>query len=208
MAKLFGVCGEIDQRGWLYMPQFSSVFSVSLRSGGTKRTDDQALFWSEISASHTSKGFETVQLSAALNTLEQTIVDVNGEGILTHVLSTALSASGFTTIRVTIDGIETSFNSDIMTSANIDRFAVGNFLGFQAGSLSDHCVGLGSDFDLGFETNVIFMPTPTQSTQDKLIGMKFNQSLKVTIQASVNISATAEMNKAAACYTTYIPEGL
>ena len=208
MTKKFGPGGEVDQRGGLTMHQFSSVSKVSLKTDFTvSENDNDAAFWSALSGSHTSKGYDVAVLPASSNTTEQTIVDTTGSGILTTVLSPALSASGVMTIRVTVDGTTKTFTSETMTAANDNRFAVGGFVPYQAASAADSGVGFGSGRDTGYGDVSIAMPNPIQSAMN-FHGIKFNSTLKVTIQGSVAISSTTEMNKAAACYTRHIPEGL
>tara|TARA_R110002020_G_scaffold445824_1_gene657771 strand:+ start:1561 stop:2409 length:849 start_codon:yes stop_codon:yes gene_type:complete len=178
---------------------FSNVFSSAVSS-----------FWSEIDASHTTFGYESVSLSATSDTTEQTIVDVTGLGVLTHVIAPVLSGTGTMTIRVTIDGVVKTFISEsLLIGSNSHRFCIGDFQNTEPTGSAGSGSGYGSEKDHGWSnSNQAFVTTPIQCLQRALIGMPFKTSLKVTIQGSVNITSTAENSKAAALYSLFIPEGL
>ncbi len=175
---------------------------------GSRETSDAAAFWTAIDLSHTPLGWESVSLSAAANTTEQTIVDTTGVGVLTHVMAPVLSGSGTMTIRVTADGEVTTFLSE--TIGATARFLAGDFKGWASTITAAEAIGIGSQKDSGYDVSsvVTTMTTPTQAVTDSRIGIKFESTLKVTIQGSVNITGTAEQLKAAACYTLSIPKGL
>ena len=190
----------------LYMPATVAISTNSVYIGGGKDAG-QAPFWTDIDISHTPNGYESVRLAAAANTDEQTIVDTTGEGVLTSVIAPSPSASGVMTIRVTADGRTTTFTS-ATHSAN-DRFIVGNFKGWRAVTGASTTASLGGASDFGYAVqSSYYMPTPPVSIMDAPIGIKFLKSLKVTIQCSVNVTATANLLNCCACYTTSIPEGL
>lgn len=197
--------------GGLTMPSFNALsIDVFIKTdNATQFSSSVAGFWTAMAASFTSKEFETNVLSAAANTDEQTIVDVvSGSGVLTTVISPELSGTGIMTIRVTIDGVVTTFTSKSMATGR--RFCIGSFDG-QAGSVGSTAgSGMGSFVDKGYNVTreTIMALTPPQALMLGVSGMPFKSSLKVTIQGSVNITGTAELLKATANYTLSTPEGL
>lgn len=193
----------------LYMPEVVSS-QLQMKDGlSSVELDNAAAFWTALSASYTNQGYESVPLTTTADTTEQTIVDTTGSGVLTHVIAPALSASGTMTIRVTKDGEVFTFVSPTLTGADDDRFLIGQLLGHGAQSTAANNTGLSGATDTGFSTVKRFaLMTPVQALLIGGIGMKFEISLKVTVQGSVNLSSVAEMNKCAALYTNFTPEGL
>lgn len=174
----------------------------------TLESAGSAGFWTAIDLSHTLLGWESVKLAAAADTTEQTIVDTTGAGVLTHVLSPELSGSGTVTIRVTRDGELFTFVSETIGTGA--RFMVGDFKGWTPTVSTADGIGHGSGNDVGYAVTTLptHMTTPLQAVVDTRNGIKFKSTLKVTIQGSVNISGSAELLNAAACYTLALPEGL
>jgi len=199
----------IGRGGDLIMPQYNPV-TVSLKAAtGSSETADIADFWVAIDLSHTNLGYESVSLDCASDTTEQTIVDISGQsGILTHVLAPELDAAGIMTVRVTIDGIVTAFLSPSYSVGNI-RSCIGHFLWIQAETSTSIATAAAGARDGGYDNAGVraTLSTPPQAILDK-IGMKFNSSLKVTVQGSTAIETVAQRKKAAACYLTSIPSGL
>lgn len=195
----------------LVMPPSATVATgdVSIKTAvATAVTANAAGFWTAIDLSHTALGWESVKLAAAANTTEQTIVDTTGEGVLTHVLAPVLSGSGTMTIRVTADGKEFTFVSETIASAA--RFILGDFRPGLATATATSGRGVGAGGDTGYSNTVVpvTMSTPIQAVTESRIGIKFESTIKVTIQGSVNISGSAQLLNAAACYTLDLPEGL
>lgn len=191
----------------LVMPSTTSVGSsnITLKNAGASSNASLAAFWTAIDLSHTAQGWESVKLAAAADTTEQTIVDVSGLGVLTHVVSPELSGSGVITIRVTTDGeVNTFVSPTIATGA---RFCIGDFKGWEAGTTA---TGLGGSDDDGYSNTTArhLMTTPEQALNNAAVGMKFSSSLKVTVQGSVNITGTALLLNGCANYNLTIPEGL
>ena len=192
--------------GGLIMPELS-VEDVDLTmKSDVAVTPNSALaaFWTAFDLDYTIFGWTTASLNPVSNTTEQTIVDTTGQGVLTHVVGSALGASGFLTIRITIDGVLKTFISP--TIPDEQRFILGHFMGWAAASST---VNLGGGQDKGYNTTPkIAMITPNQAITENRIGMIFKTSLKVTVQGSVNISSFAETKKSGVAYTLLIPEGL
>jgi len=197
--------------GGLIMPIYTTITSGALYMKTAKATTvaaNAAGFWTEIDVSHTAAGYETVKLAAAANTTEQTILDITDAGVLTHVVAPALSGAGTMTIRVTADGTETTYISQTLGTQG--RFILGQIIGTEGGVTAANGSGLGSALDAGFSITAdrALLPTPTQSMGIRSAGIKFETSLKVTIQGSVNITATAQWLNACANYTLDIPTGV
>ena len=204
---------DLFSGGGLIMPSWTTNqdSGVTLKDGiSTGNLSNLAAFWATIDVSHTDKGYESVSLSCAADTTEQTIVDISGSGVLTHAMSPAPSAVGVITIRATIDGIVKTFTSETLSGANASRYMIGHFIGAGAESVAANGAGISSGNDSGYSSSgdAIMLTTPIQALNIGGIGLVFKTSLKVTVQSSVNVTATAEMLKALACYSLSIPEGL
>ena len=195
--------------GSLIMPSyyFGAAGLTMKSAAGTAVDSSAAGFWTAIDLSHTDRGYETVKLIGVANTLEQTIVDVTDSGVLTNVVASGLSGAGTMTIRVTIDGAVKTFLSE--TLASNERFCIGAFLGATGEATAANGAGLGSANDSGYAADPLgAMLTPLQALNLGVNGLKFSTSLKVTIQGSANLTATAQQLNACACYSLSIPEGL
>jgi len=197
----------------LIMPRVTIRGSASLymkQAPATLITSDLAGFWTALGLSHTFLGYESNVKSAAADTTEQTIIDVTDTGVLTGVVCPELSGAGTMTIRVTIDGLVTTFISETLAAG--DRFCIGAFIGHRTQSNANNNTGLGGSSDGGFSVTTIqtlhALITPIQAMELAVVGMKFNTACKVTFQGSVNITGTAELLKAGTCYSLFIPEGV
>lgn len=196
--------------GGLIMPQIS-IGAITMKTlAGTVQDSNDAGFFTAIDLSHTEQGYESVSLTAAADTTEQTVVDITGsEGVLTHAMAPELAAGGVSTIRVTIDGAVTTFTSEAFAGGNV-RFCAGHFPWVQATVSPTNNAGFYGSNDAGYEVSGTIratISTPNQAILS-LIGMKFTDSLKVTVQGSTAITATTDRNKAVVCYLTSIPEGV
>jgi len=197
---------ERESAAALIMPSSAVAATTNLTikdSAAGVSTANTAAFWTAIDLSHTSLGYESDKLAAAANTTEQTIVDISGEGVLTHVAAPELSGSGTMTIRITADGVVTTYVSETIGTGQ--RFLVGHYKGWGASG-----VQIGGSNDSGYSNTITstIITTPNQAISDATTGIKFTTSLKVTIQGSVNISGTAQLLNSVAAYTLSIPEGL
>lgn len=154
---------------------------------------------------------KTASLVASADTTEQTVIDVSGSGILTHVIHPELSASGTQTIRMTIDGEVLTIVSPTLASSGL-RLCAGDIKATGYGTSSGSGSGVGSYQDLGYYgtspyMNTLFVSTSQQAVAVNRVGIKFESSLKVTIQGSVNIHATAANATAYVAYYNTIPKG-
>lgn len=191
----------------------ASNLNIKTTSNNTE-SDGGANFYSQgMSADFTGLDFETAQLTNVSDTLEQTIIDTGAgvSGVLTQIKSPAISAAGNITIRVTIDGKVTTFISE--ATANAQVMCVGDFAAWQASSvLASNSSGYGDAGNSGYNpinSNKLTMLTPKDSLFKGLpIGMVFKDSMKVTVQASVNFNAGSASNKGVAAWLNYIPEGI
>lgn len=206
LSQLIGEGG-----GGLIMPSFTvkATAGVNLKTNlGTVVAANAAGFWTAVDLSHTPQGWESVKLAAAANTTEQTILDITDEGVLTHVVAPELSGSGTMTIRVTADGVVTTYISETIGAGA--RFCIGHILGVFGNSAATGASGISSGRDPGFDDTVDYgmVTTPLQALQEGKIGIPFKTALKVTIQGSVNISGTAQLLNACANHSLFIPEGV
>lgn len=213
MAKQFNICGEVGGASGsaLTFPVLStpSANNISIKTTTSAiAVANSALFWLAIDLSHTALGWESFKLTAAASTAEQTITDITDSGVLTHVLCPQMSGAGTMTIRITADGALTTFVSETLTSTS--RFVGGDFRGWIGDGTPGNAIGIGSGNDAGYgnATAPYIMTTPPQTLSDSKIGIVYTSSLKVTIQASVNISAVANENNAAVCHSLSTPRGL
>lgn len=193
--------------GGLFLPPSArlSSFLDMKDSAATAVNANSAAFWTAIDLDHAFLGYDTVKLAAAANTLEQTILDITGEGVLTHVLAPLMSGSGVMTIRVTIDGGEVKeFISE--TISGLERFCLGLFYPWNA-AVADQAYGCATDEGFGISNAQNYLPTPLDAVNEG-IGLKYFASLKVTIQASVNITATANQLNGCVNHTLLVPAGL
>jgi len=197
----------------LIMPEMivaSSTGPLMIKLSGSIALSNQAAFFSSIASTHTEFGYEGVVLSAANNTLEQTIVDIpSGLGVLTNVVCPILSAAGTMTIKVIIDGVTTIFLSPNFTTSDL-RYAIGNFHPSGGTAVTGNASGLGTSEDRGFTntSTAWLMPTSVQSLQNIQTGMVFRSSLFVSIQGSSDISASAISQDCCVLHTNSIPTRL
>ena len=180
--------------GGLTMPHYSTKNSGALQLKTALTTvvaDNVAAFFTALELDHSSKGWETAVLSTVADTSEQTIVDVSGDGVLTHVVSPVLSGAGTVTVRVTAGTEVTTFVSENIDA--VSRFLVGHFPQWGGSPTATSSTGLGGSRDEGYNIDPpSLMPTPTQTITGSKIGLVFRGGLKVTVQGSVNISAGSE----------------
>lgn len=197
----------------LIMPQFATsadVDGLSVKTAtGTVVQANAAAFWTAMDLSYTPLGWEAVKLISAANTNEQTILDLEGAGVVTSVVAPSIGSAGIATLRVTTDGEEHVFISE--TLATNQRFLVGGVRLHEGASTAGDAVGYGSAKDYGFLNNTVprmLMLTPLQVVEEGRIGLPYESALKVTIQSTVNWSATTNNKNAVACHTLFVPEGL
>jgi len=184
-----------------------------VRGGGGSYHANQSNFYTELEQDFSDRGFETAVLSHATNTSEQTIVDsgTGVSGVLTHVKSPSLSASGDMVITVTVDGVEHAFKMSTIYEYNEDRvLCVGDFLPFAASGTNAVNYGTGQHSSYGLsDISEGIMLSPTDCLSRGLpIGLVFKDSLKVTFQSSVDPQPSSVLHKAAAAWLTYIPVGV
>lgn len=201
----------IPLTGALTMPSYTVKDTAGLfmkTSAAGLTSGNLAAFWTAIDLSHTPQGWESNKLAATAVTTEQTIIDITDKGVLTHVVAPELSGSGTMTIRVTADGVVSTFVSETIGTGA--RFCIGLFLGFQPTGTASDGNGIGGPGDRGFEAtnDRATIITPLQALAQGNIGIAFKTTLKVTIQGSVNITATAEKLNGCANHSLFIPEGL
>ena len=205
----FASGGDVVKK--LSFPSFSQHPSSFLQlkvSNAVVAASDAGAFWTSLAASHTWKGYEVATFTCVANTTEQTIVDVTSAGVLTSIISPVIGGGGTITLRITIDGVVTTLVSPSLIST--DRFLAGAFGGHEATLGSTTPVAIGARVDSGFDqvTTNYFIPTPPQAAVEFDVGMVFKESLKVTVQGSVNLIGVAELNKGCVSYLASIPEGL
>lgn len=212
MTKEFSICGQIGAAVARIMPQtINRMGDLGLMSSVTVASfDSGAAFWTAMAVPHTGHGFESPSITTALDTTEQTIVDVvSGEGVLTQVMGPVMSSiSDTATIRVTADGEVFTFVGAAVSAA-INRLLVGHF--FQRTlNAADIAITEGARLDYGYESHLLTiglgLPTPQQTIAGTSIGIPFENSLKVTVQLSAAGSGVGQGPKAGCCYTNYLPQ--
>jgi hypothetical protein len=207
MTKEFGICGEVAGAR-LIMPQVTNAqVSISIKTAtGIAATLGVAGSYTAIETDHTPVGYDTATLSQAADTTEQTIVDLSGSGVLTNVVSPPITAGGSTmTIRVTIDGTVTTF-TDVLVTAASSVLMLGGYIHRATNTVEGTSyTGLA---DAGYGAQTLTMLTPNQVIERGGIGMVFKASLKVTVQGSTALTAGSASNKAIACFSLTVPEGL
>ena len=218
MSREIGICGTISvtcgassSGAGLYMPISATIKAAAIEmktAAATAALANASGFWTAVDLTHTPMEYETVKLAASADTTEQEIVNFSGAGVLTHVLAPSPGSSGVMTIRVTADGTVHTFVSQ--THADQSRFCLGSFVSGAAETSTSGTVGIGSRLDAGFSITAekVSLPTPTASLSYFNTGIVYESTLIVSIQCSVNVSATAERLNAYVGHTLGIPTGL
>lgn len=196
----------------LIMPKFAANDAdVGAKAGAaTVNVSNVAAFYTALELDHTDMGFDTATLITTGDTTEQTIVDTGTgvSGVLTQILTSALSGAGTMTVRVTIDGTTTTFVGTI-PAATFDVMLVGDFVPWAATTTAAQYGAINNAGYSVLNDQKFAMLTPKDSaTRGLPIGMIFEDSMKVTIQGSVSLRTGSATHKAAAAWLNYIPEGL
>jgi len=196
----------------MIMPQFTAEHHlVFLKAGlSVSHQSNSANFFGQLQNNWSQYGFETAAHPQSANTLEQTIVETGAghEGVLAHVMCGGLSGTGDITIRVTADGEVHTFLVEGITNSR--RFCIGDFVQFSPSTDSNLSTGEFSAFDAGYQTTrPLGMVTPNDTASKGMkIGIPFEDSLKVTMQGSVNFNVGSSSNKSVAVWLTHIPQGV
>lgn len=196
--------------GFIFPQYVAPSGRIALQSSGSVQLATSTAFWTAISLSKTLAGYETDRLTGALDTTEQTIVDINGgDGVLTQIISPHIT-SGTLTIRVTTDGNLETFT--VAIGATAARVCMGDILFIKPSNTLANSSGQGSASDTGFDdptstSRTILYSTPTWAVAKK-IGIPFKESLKVTIQSSVALTDTGSFENNMGCnYLNTLPLG-
>lgn len=207
LSKVAGGGGS----GFIFPHYIAPSGRIALQSNGSAVKADSLAFWTAVSLSKTLAGYETDRLTGALDTTEQTIVDISGGGgILTQIISPRIT-SGTLTIRVTTDGNLETFT--VVIGATTARVCMGDIVFIKTSSTLANSSGQGSTSDTGFDdptstSRTILYSTPTWAVAKK-IGMPFEESLKVTIQSSVALTDVGNYDNEMGCnYLNTLPLGV
>ncbi len=169
---------------------------IEKSTGSSLRDTTSSSFWSTIS-NRTDEFWVGNYTTLSHNTTRQTIVDINGEGILANVISPIVTGSGGTiTVYITIDDEIRTFTSDALATDN--RYILGYF----EEGIEDTYKSFRN-----WHTPEKRILTPTEIVYKYRAGIKFTESLKIEIESSANISSSSYEDRAAFAYLTYIPEG-
>lgn len=207
------IVGKTTAAAQMLMPQYV-VDNLDLNAKtaiGTVAAANTAAFFTAVELDFTPIGFDTATLSPVADTTEQTIVDTGTgvSGVLTQILSPNILAGGVMTIRVTIDGVVTTFTATL-ADANVTVLCVGDFETWRA-SAATGGTGHGGNGNAGYASatlQAMTMITPRDSLSKGLpSGMVFEDSMKVTVQGDLNLRAGSASHKAAVAWLTAIPEG-
>ena len=201
--------------GGMIMPIFSNPVAtgaLSIRGTSGVSLSNSTSFYTDIEASHDFAFYDTATLVPSANQLEQTIIDTGAgaKGVLTAIISGR--SAGTVTTRVYIDGEVTTFVAFPQSSSF--AMLIGDFLNGTAQSVAENATSPASAFDKGFviaegSVNHVMLSPDTSASRGLPIGMVFEDSLKVTIQAtSSNMVTGTATSKAVATWLTYIPEGV
>jgi hypothetical protein len=197
----------------LTMPQFVTADNnIYLKtSNNAFYESNNGAFYGALQQNFNDFPFEIATFQQAASTSEQTIIDTGSgkQGVLTQVICAGLSSAGTSTIRVTTDGVTHVFSRYLPTATRL--FSIGDFLTYRPAISTNQSTGPSSGLSFGFSLSfqLLTMMPPTYSASKGLpIGMVFHDSLKVTIQGSVNFTAGGSNNKSVAAYLDYIPKGV
>lgn len=199
----------------LIMPHSSFMASfIDARASKTSVNHlGSAVAWTALSLDHTTEDYSTVVVAGTADTNEQVIANVvSGQGILTHVTTTATDASlsGVITVTITVDGVELDpFVSETLPTGSA-RLCIGDFKAHSSDS-SEAFSGLGGAQDSGYSaiaTSNAYLPTPKQTISQGRIGIPFFESLEVKQQSSVNFRGDAYYQNSLVAYSRSIPDGV
>jgi len=141
------------------------------------------------------------------NTSDQTIVDLQGAGVLTNIICPVPNDAGSTiTITVTADDIPNTFESRVNNSDS--RFCLG-YLAPEYDSSDDDDDAIhypSSNWNESDREMYVLIP-PTAMSRGKS-GIRFEQSLEITIRSSSGWSSTGQDSIGGASYMTYLPFGI
>jgi hypothetical protein len=189
-----------------HMPAASAPFSTFfVKNGfGTRLDSTDGNFFTQISNASGVRGYIGSVITTSIGTTETTIIDVTTSGLLTQVICPGTqSATTIFTVRITIDGTLHTFVSP--TVSDNHRFLLGHFPQFSP-QIGTGSPGIGGIADYGFTlTNHVMLPTPTQTLMNTNIGIPFDTSLKVTVQASESPDVSVTVRNSAVLYVTPRP---
>ena len=163
-------------------------------------------FWSTIETK-VGDDWTGAYITSLADNSEQTIVDIQGSGILANVITACPSVADSTfTVKITIDGQEKTFTSNLVGENN--RFVLGHLNYHRTTESNSRAKNTGKKFGNSWSNgDHRILVTPDQAVTDSRKGIKFDSSLKVTVQCDNNIVTSNFLNRAGVTYLTYIPEG-
>jgi len=175
----------------------------------TSYNSDSGTFWSNYDNGGTHEYWDSIVFKVKNNTSFQTMIEIEGEGILTNVISPSPKSSNSTiTYHITLDDVLYEFVSRD-NDAN-RRYCLGYYAPDYDGSDSDD-----DDDKTGYpmsswkegdrEIYVLIPPTALQRGQS---GLKFKESMKIEVQCSSGWSTSQQDEYSGASYLTYIPFGV
>jgi hypothetical protein len=181
------------QRGQVYIKANQSTIYNS----------EQSNFYSFISGGtdESKKGFGGAVLADAYCTTKKTIVDIEGNGVLTHLISgNILNSPTTVTFTVTADGKEYIITKE--GNATNFRVGAGDFRYFYPVNTASAVAGLGMYTDKGFNNTAgMYMPIPLVTATEGVVGIPFKTSLKVEVIASDYFNTAAIERNSSALYT-------
>ena len=196
----------------MVMPQFiSDTVDVGIKDGLTSTENSTtAGFYAALELDYSSTVFDVTTLSQLADQLEQTIIDTGTgfEGVLTQILGPRITAGGTVTIRVYADSDVFTFTGVMSTTTKV--LCIGDFVTFS--SVTTAGSQYGGANNPGYSANTdqtITMLTPTDTaSRGMLIGIPHKDSLKVTVQGSLDLIAGGATTKCSVSRLTYLPKGI
>jgi hypothetical protein len=171
---------------------------------------DSSSFWNYFGSGGTYEYWDATVYCVQDNYDDQTIIELEGTGVLTNVLCPSPKSNNSTvTATVTLDGVEYLF-----TSRDTDcgrRYCLGFLAPDYDGSGSDAGDNVRIDYPASSwresdrEMFVLIPPTALQRGQS---GLKFKESMKIQIRSSSGWSRSGYDEYCGASYLTYIPFGV
>jgi hypothetical protein len=192
----------------LWFPEtIVKTYNVNLKGNRmTVYNTDSSSFWSYFAYGGTYEYWDATTRYFTNNTSNQTIVDIEGQGVLTNVICPVPNSWNSTvTVIVTVDGVENVFVS--RSNDTVSRYCLG-FLAPEYDSSDD------DDDHIQYpsanwreEDREMFVLIPPTALSRGRSGIKFNSSLKVDVKSSSGWQYGND-SIGGVSYLTYIPFGL
>ena len=194
--------------GKLIFPQLSlKDEELNLEGNNVKVYDSsESNFWSTIDQK-VGDSWTGAYITALADNSEQTVINITGQGVLANVITACPSVADSTfTVKVTVDGYEKVFTSNAIGENT--RFVLGHLNNQRTTESNGRSKRSGKTFGNTWNTDANrILVTPDEAVTDFRKGIKFEESLVVTVQCDNSVVTSNFLNRAGVTYLTYIPEG-